>query len=86
VTDWVEEGRKAFIASKVRPDRHGALNYPTQDSHTPAEEADYVKGWAAQEALWRAGQGLSGMESYAQELEEQRLKESESGNETKPES
>jgi hypothetical protein len=85
-TDWVEEGRKAFIASKLRPDKNSATNYPTQDCHTPRDEADYVTGWNTQKAMWDRGEGLSGMESYAQEIEEQRRKEREDGVEipTKP--
>lgn len=77
VADWFEEGRKQFVASKIRPDKP-PLNYPTQDVNTPKNEADYCLGFRSAQAAWERGEGLSGMESYIAELEEERQQEAQS--------
>ena len=67
--DWREEGRRAFVHSKVREGKPYP-RYPTQDTHTPDEEADFISGWNGAEAEWAAGNQLSGFEAYIKELEE----------------
>ena len=69
--DWHEEGQKAYIASVLKP-AHFPKNYPTQDKYTAADEAEFIKGWRAQKATFERGEGFSGMESYAAELDEER--------------
>lgn len=68
--DWIEEGRKAFVKSRIKeaamPD-----NYPTQDVHSPKDESDYIMGWKEQKGKWERGEGFSGLESYVREIEEQ---------------
>lgn len=66
--NWEEEGRKAFIEGKIRPGL--PKNYPTQDTHTPANEHAYLKGYKMQQDEWLAGNGFAGLAAYAKELEE----------------
>jgi hypothetical protein len=69
--DWLEEGKKHFIMTTLHPERLAA-NYPTQDVHTPKDEADYVLGFRIAKAAWERGEGLSGIEAYVKEQDELR--------------
>lgn len=69
VVDWIEEGRKHFLATKLHPERLAA-NYPTQDIYTPKDEADFILGFKAAKGEWEAGKGLSGITAYASERDE----------------
>lgn len=55
-TDWVEEGKKHFLQTILRPERRPA-NYPTQDVHTPQNEADFITGFNLGKADWEAAAG-----------------------------
>jgi hypothetical protein len=68
-TDWIEEGRKHFLNARLHPERPPA-NYPTQDVHTPKDEADFVLGFKAAKGEWDRGGGLGGLEAYARERDE----------------
>src|SRR5687767_1280711 len=64
--DWIEEGRKHFLQTKLHPERLAA-NYPTQDVHSPKDEADFILGFKAARGEWeRAGGGLSGISAYVE--------------------
>jgi hypothetical protein len=69
--DWIDEGRKHFVATKTHPERP-CQNYPTQDVHTAKDEADFILGFKAAKAAWERGEGLSGTEAYAAEHDEAR--------------
>lgn len=70
-TNWFEEGRKQFVLSKVHPEAR-PINYPTRDSHSAEQEADYIRGFNMQKNAWDHGERFAGMEAYAAELDEQR--------------
>lgn len=74
--DWLEEGKKHFVASKIRPDKPPS-NYPTQDVHLPKDEAEFITGYNLAKNAFDRGEGFSGLESYANELDEQRKTEQE---------
>lgn len=67
--DWIEEGRKHFLASKTHPERP-CSNYPTQDVHLPKDEADFIAGFNSAKAEWDRGEGLNGLSAYMPEMEE----------------
>jgi hypothetical protein len=72
--DWFEEGQRQFVVSKIKPGA-APIHYPTQDRHLPKDEADYIKGYAAQAAEWGSGKGFGMMEGYAHEVEAERKRE-----------
>ena len=72
--DWREEGRKAFVFSQVREGKPYP-NYPTQDVHTPAEEREFIDGWTAAKEEWGRSGGLSGLQAYIREIEEEAERE-----------
>jgi len=67
--DWIEEGRKHFHKARLHPERP-ASNYPTQDTHTPKDEADFVMGFRSAKSEWERGEGLSGISAYIEERDE----------------
>jgi hypothetical protein len=74
--DWFDQGAQQFVASQIRPEKP-PMRYPTQDIYSPKDEADYVAGFNSAKAAFERGDGFSGMESLAEELEEQRRREAE---------
>lgn len=68
-TDWVDEGRKHFMATRTHPERRPA-NYPTRDVHSAQDEAEFIQGFNAAKAKWDRGEGLNGLQSYVVERDE----------------
>jgi hypothetical protein len=71
-TDWIEEGRKHFLATKLHPEKL-AENYPSQDVHTLKDEADFILGFRAAKGEWERGIGLTGLGAYTAERDERAL-------------
>lgn len=71
-TDWIEEGRKHFLATRLKPAKL-CTNYPTRDAHGASDEADFIRGFHAASAEWQRGGRLGGLESYASEIDEGRV-------------
>lgn len=67
--DWMEEGKKHFLATQLHPERPCA-NYPTRDKHSAEDEANFITGFNLAKAEHARGEGLSGMAAYASERDD----------------
>ncbi len=75
-TYWFEEGQKQFVVSKIKPGL-APQHYPTQDTHTPKNEADYISGYNLARKGWENGEGFGMMQGYADEFEAQQKADAE---------
>jgi hypothetical protein len=70
LSEWGERGFAKAIA--VCTNAHHNGSYPTQDSHSPQDEADYIQGFNLGMGLFKSN-GLEVAKAYADEAQEKGL-------------